>query len=156
MSPRFIIDARGVAHRPGHLPSGLTSPTLEPYRMAMTKSAILELIGVGGRYAILAVAAFVMLIVLGIPGPAAGLTVVVPLAIFLYNRLERSHQQDAIIRFATSEDPERPCPCCAYRLVGLPPEEDGCVVCPECGAAWRVEPARDADEGAWMEHQFRE
>jgi hypothetical protein len=30
------------------------------------------------------------------------------------------------------------CPACVYRLDGLAAEEDGCVVCPECGAAWRV------------------
>lgn len=30
------------------------------------------------------------------------------------------------------------CPSCGYELRGLPTEEDGCTVCPECGAAWRV------------------
>lgn len=30
------------------------------------------------------------------------------------------------------------CPSCAYRLEGVPPEADGCTVCPECGGAWRV------------------
>ncbi len=30
------------------------------------------------------------------------------------------------------------CPQCWYDLSSLTPEEDGCVVCPECGAAWRV------------------
>ena len=30
------------------------------------------------------------------------------------------------------------CPSCGYRLVGTPPEGDGCTVCPECGAAWRL------------------
>jgi hypothetical protein len=29
------------------------------------------------------------------------------------------------------------CGVCAYELKGLEPESDGCVVCPECGAAWR-------------------
>jgi len=32
------------------------------------------------------------------------------------------------------------CLQCGYDLLGLPREEDGCAVCPECGAAWR--PAR--------------
>lgn len=31
------------------------------------------------------------------------------------------------------------CRGCAFELEGLPAEEDGCVVCPECGAAWRKE-----------------
>lgn len=29
------------------------------------------------------------------------------------------------------------CPSCAYGLHGLPEDPDGCLVCPECGAAWR-------------------
>ncbi|CAG1008015.1 hypothetical protein PHYC_03508 [Phycisphaerales bacterium] len=28
------------------------------------------------------------------------------------------------------------CATCGYRLDDLPAEEDGCVVCPECGSAW--------------------
>ncbi len=31
------------------------------------------------------------------------------------------------------------CPQCLYELHGLPAEDDGCVVCPECGAAWRFD-----------------
>ncbi len=30
------------------------------------------------------------------------------------------------------------CPACAHDLKGVPPRDDGCTVCPECGAAWRV------------------
>ena len=30
------------------------------------------------------------------------------------------------------------CLACNYELVGVPPEPDGCTVCPECGAAWRL------------------
>jgi len=29
------------------------------------------------------------------------------------------------------------CASCAYSLVDLVPEPDGCVVCPECNAAWK-------------------
>jgi hypothetical protein len=29
------------------------------------------------------------------------------------------------------------CPSCAYGLFDLPVDADGCVVCPECGGAWR-------------------
>lgn len=32
----------------------------------------------------------------------------------------------------------RLCPVCGYDLIGLPTQPDGCLVCPECGAAWRV------------------
>lgn len=30
------------------------------------------------------------------------------------------------------------CGACGFELDGLTPEDDGCVVCPECGAAWRA------------------
>lgn len=30
------------------------------------------------------------------------------------------------------------CASCGYHLRGLAPEPDGCVVCPECAAAWRL------------------
>ncbi len=30
------------------------------------------------------------------------------------------------------------CCSCGYDLWGLPTESDGCVVCPECGAAWKA------------------
>lgn len=29
------------------------------------------------------------------------------------------------------------CPCCEYSLEGAVAEPDGCVVCPECGGAWK-------------------
>ena len=31
------------------------------------------------------------------------------------------------------------CGACLYELQGLIPESDGCVVCPECGGAWRLD-----------------
>ncbi len=34
----------------------------------------------------------------------------------------------------------RLCPACAYPIGGLSPQGDGLVVCPECGAAWRIPP----------------
>ena len=41
------------------------------------------------------------------------------------------------------------CAGCWYPLSGVPQQEDGCVVCPECGAAWRVQAAtHDAQEEA--------
>jgi hypothetical protein len=31
------------------------------------------------------------------------------------------------------------CPACGFSLAGVPADAgDGCTVCPECGAAWRV------------------
>lgn len=33
------------------------------------------------------------------------------------------------------------CPACAYSLRTVPPADDGCRVCPECGGAWKIEGA---------------
>ena len=33
------------------------------------------------------------------------------------------------------------CPACTYSLVRLEADQDGCTVCPECGAAWHVKTA---------------
>jgi hypothetical protein len=30
------------------------------------------------------------------------------------------------------------CPACGYSLTATTPESDGCTVCPECGAAWKL------------------
>ena len=34
------------------------------------------------------------------------------------------------------------CPACGYDLHDLKAEVDGCTVCPECGAAWRIEASK--------------
>lgn len=33
---------------------------------------------------------------------------------------------------------ENQCPACGYSLQELEPSADGCLVCPECGGAWRL------------------
>jgi hypothetical protein len=50
---------------------------------------------------------------------------------------ERSKQDEHAIRWAVGINGV--CYCCAYHIAPLPREEDRCVVCPECGAAWRVD-----------------
>lgn len=42
----------------------------------------------------------------------------------------------------------RVCASCGYLLQDLPLESDGCTVCPECGAAWRLERERDSSLGS--------
>lgn len=32
------------------------------------------------------------------------------------------------------------CLACVYDLTGVPTDPDGCTVCPECGAAWKLAP----------------
>ncbi len=34
--------------------------------------------------------------------------------------------------------PHQQCAACEFSLAGLAPEPDGCTVCPECGAAWKL------------------
>ncbi|MEM1165049.1 MAG: hypothetical protein AAGI30_02025 [Planctomycetota bacterium] len=41
------------------------------------------------------------------------------------------------------------CIACRFDLRGLEPEDDGCTVCPECGAAWRV----GEDPDPWSDHR---
>lgn len=52
----------------------------------------------------------------------------------------------------------RLCASCCYALAGLKPGEDGCTLCPECGAAWRVPELTRAQEIAkypWWWRRFR-
>ncbi len=38
------------------------------------------------------------------------------------------------------------CPHCVHGIAGVPPRSDGCTICPECAAAWRVEPPEPGAE----------
>lgn len=60
-----------------------------------------------------------------------GLTVIMSL-----RTLTRSARERAKRRMAETIGR---CAWCDYELDGLTPEADGCTVCPECGAAWRME-----------------
>lgn len=54
---------------------------------------------------------------------------------FYFRRLPRKVQHDVkYIELMRSFDR---CPACLYKLTGQAAEPDGCVVCPECGSAWR-------------------
>ena len=57
----------------------------------------------------------------------------VPMAVWLRKVSWRSpmHGRNALVAADI-------CPHCAHGIGGIPPEPDGCTVCPECGAAWRV------------------
>ena len=45
------------------------------------------------------------------------------------------HAKDAILRAGL-------CPACMYTIEGIPADEHGCTLCPECGVSWCC-PARD-------------
>lgn len=71
----------------------------------------------------------VLAIVLGIALLAAGIT-----RKWTFRReVERSQH-----RFHNAWNETPLCLGCEYVLRGIPPEPDGCTVCPECGAAWRL------------------
>lgn len=52
--------------------------------------------------------------------------------VLLERRFQAERYRDAYIRIGL-------CPSCGFDVSAAPVESDGCHVCPECGAAWRVE-----------------
>ena len=51
--------------------------------------------------------------------------------------------------FVSAATEHERCLACTHSLTGMPIEADGCVVCPECGAAaWRVKPRDDQSSNA--------
>lgn len=54
-------------------------------------------------------------------------------------RGDRERLASAIVRFGV-------CPHCVYSLDGASVREDGCVLCPECGSAWRRDRIRRFSE----------
>jgi len=75
----------------------------------------------------------------GFIGPWAllGVLVATPAAVNYFTREtgERKYRRE----LAASYVAEGICASCGYSLKGLPDESDGCVTCPECGAAWRAQ-----------------
>ena len=55
-------------------------------------------------------------------------------AVFASKRAVKAAGQRAVAELMKAEI----CPGCGYSLRGLKPEGDGCTVCPECSAAWRL------------------
>lgn len=78
--------------------------------------------------------------VLGFPTRVYGAAIAAGVASILTDRvlarrIARS-RWDHICRLALAESS---CPACGYLLSGALSEPDGCVVCPECGGAWRAD-----------------
>ncbi len=69
---------------------------------------------------------------------SAQMAVVVAIGI-LAGRPFRFREQRRVVAVYLAE---QLCPSCAYSLAGIPGADDGCVVCPECGGAWRLPVAR--------------
>jgi len=62
------------------------------------------------------------------------------LMVKLYGWRSSKHARQAMLRAGL-------CPGCGYQLPDVPPDSEGCTVCPECGAAWKLDDA-DVSEGA--------
>jgi hypothetical protein len=78
--------------------------------------------------------------VLGVPGLCGGFVIIPTAAAALAWRLSlgairRRRAGPLVAGYLASAR----CGACGYALAGLPPAADGCVVCPECSAAWRAE-----------------
>jgi hypothetical protein len=71
---------------------------------------------------------------LGLFGPLAVLMLLIAASIFL------TASKIWIPAVARSWLAQGECPSCRYTIDTLEPEADGCTVCPECGAGWRVGP----------------
>ncbi len=85
-----------------------------------------------------------------IPRGLIGGLVIAPIALLAGWRVHRAVRARAgqFIRLTLQEGL---CAACGYNLVGLAPEQDGRVVCPECGSAWgadRIENAAPFAPGA--------
>lgn len=60
-------------------------------------------------------------------------------AVMLAGAVIRRHMLAAAPRITAEYLRDGVCPACGYNLFGLVVAEDGCLNCPECGAAWRAE-----------------
>lgn len=65
--------------------------------------------------------------------------------VFRLDGSRRSHKEEVLRTMLLS----RMCGSCGYPLDGLSVEEDGCRVCPECGAAWRADLRRKDEYRRW-------
>ncbi len=87
-----------------------------------------------------------LIVLCGVGGMLGGLTLrrygfpgwIVPIvlsttSVALFRFLTRRRRQAVVVKALLAE---RRCASCAYLLDQLSPAADGCVVCPECGAAW--------------------
>ncbi len=63
-------------------------------------------------------------------------------ALVAHSLMRRKHRGEAVQISATLLSAGR-CGSCAYPVAKLNPESDGCVSCPECGAAWKRDPQWD-------------
>lgn len=77
--------------------------------------------------------------------PRFGTPVIVVIAVVLAGRFVRLPRLEAVAggrRFIDQALRQGLCASCGHGIGGLPAQTDGCIVCPECAAAWRSDRIR--------------
>lgn len=67
--------------------------------------------------------------------------------LFIKRWYRRWRHKEQIVRALIAFDR---CGSCGYELKGINTQDDGCLVCPECGAAWRADKRRSDDPPRWV------
>lgn len=62
--------------------------------------------------------------------------------LFAWRQRTRAFPRASELQIATAMLAEHRCPSCAYNIARVEPDADGCVVCPECAAAWHADRIR--------------
>jgi len=106
--------------------------------------ATLLLLYLGGF--LLIVASIIALERSGLSGPVYHVLVVVLVVLFWGHQMYFVRR--AVAHFAMARQAVGRCCGCTYELKGLVPDDDGCTVCPECGAAWRLPAGPDGADRA--------
>lgn len=105
-------------------------------------AVLLGFAGIAAAYVVACASVFLTLrragLALGyvIPGVLGGSCLLAALLAWMVRRQLRLHAGF----FIDSCKDGGVCACCAYQLEGLPRDRDGCTICPECGAAWKMWP----------------
>lgn len=128
-------DNPGLAMLARRLAASIKSETRRttPDRLAI---GVVMTIGVLLAYGFLGATATALF---GLSGAGVGLVLLVGL-IVLANRVYAAYvRRGALSQIARTAVAEGVCGSCAFSLQGAPEGPNGCLVCPECGAAWRSE-----------------
>jgi predicted RNA-binding Zn-ribbon protein involved in translation (DUF1610 family) len=101
-------------------------------------------IGVAVGVGFLAASAFTRRFIPGVPPWIILLPPILLLGLGTRRLMLRSWRRCApdLVRIAVEDGV---CAACGYNLYALASEPDGCIVCPECGAAWRADRIRRAE-----------
>lgn len=146
-----VTDDRGVERRVVSIREMWKDPRMnDPHFAAMVERAVrFQLTGrrtwlmvvVGIGCGILAsVGAIVLVRSAGVrmnPGVMGGVSGMIPAVVMVISLMQAERARAAEIARAYMS--HGVCPGCAYTLGGLPTESDGCIACPECGAAWKAD-----------------